>query len=709
MAHPPEAAATADLPRVEASPAAGGPSLVPTNSNARLESNPPRASRESIDSTEAAAAGANAPAPAAIRARPAPNKKSYLPTYAAPEAYGKKANNRLAEVRKEAEEKVAKQMAKKERERKLSRQKAKKNLIAVEETTEDDVEAWQLFFTIALGIFLAFAEALDFDVLLGIIFMPIIKVMEWLAHALDNEQLNPSYWSTKIVEWYNHLCHDNPAGFVGTDLGLWTILFVLILFEADLAKWWRERKLREQGYDNVDEKEEEEDDDGAGDEVYAKLFHERDTDGSGFLEHSEMDSIFIQMFGEGVDTKILDEIMESTDTNHDGVVDKHEFIYIMKHCKKRLGGNSSMLDTDKMTVALRHAREDLEEVNLLGQLRGDAIEPKAAEELSARRAKLEETIGTLSSFLSAMETAQAEAVDLEAAAKEAEEAERARKKQGSCGEMTKVAVAVLKNTISGVLTIYLYFMDLISDFQVTMLYFDAGALLYGSVSASMLVAQFVVVWLRVLPYLQVTYGSESTFYRLFLYFGMPLGCFFFDALMFLGPFGLLPIVPMPEAMRLFVPAYGATRMIAEVLVEAFPQFIMQAIIFVLVSEHVRDGTASAHELALYTVQDGNFVSLMPKSILISSLGMLKTWYDLVQEAREAGVSVAQKGVQLWNVGAGLPLDAIKNGSITSWGCAYEISDQEVVSLVDAVSNGPPRATRPGHARRHSHLTSSLLT
>ena len=64
--------------------------------------------------------------------------------------------------------------------------------------------------------------------------------------------------------------------------------------------------------------------------------------------------------------------------------------------------------------------------------------------------------------------------------------------------------------------------------------------------------------------------------------------------------------------------------------------------------------------------------------------MLKTWYDLVQEAREAGVSVAQKGVQLWNVGAGLPLDAIKNGSITSWGCSYEISDQEVVSLVDAL-------------------------
>ena len=54
------------------------------------------------------------------------------------------------------------------------------------------------------------------------------------------------------------------------------------------------------------------------------------------------------------------------------------------------------------------------------------------------------------------------------------------------------------------------------------------------------------------------------------------------------------------------------------------------------------------------------------------------------QAREAGISVAKKGVQLWNVGAGLPLDAIKSGSITAWGCSYEISDQEVVSLVDAL-------------------------
>ena len=141
---------------------------------------------------------------------------------------------------------------------------------------------------------------------------------------------------------------------------------------------------------------------------------------------------------------------------------------------------------------------------------------------------------------------------------------------------------------------------------------------------------------------------------------------------------------MPESLRLFVPAYGATRMIAEVVVEALPQCIMQAAILILVSNHVRAGNASEVELNLMAVNNGTFTSTLPKSILISSLTMLKTWYELVQEAREAGIGVGKKGQQLWNVGYGLPLDAIKNGSILGWKCQYEISDLEVVSLVDAL-------------------------
>ena len=148
MAHPPEAAATADLPSVETSPAAGGPTSPAAKANARLE-----LSRES-----------NRWMLAHILPR--------LP----PCVQGRTREGRtcLAEVRKEAEEKVAPK-------RSASRTLRRQTLVAVDETIEEEVEAWQLFFTIALGIFLAFATALDLDVLRGIIFMPIIRLMEWLA------------------------------------------------------------------------------------------------------------------------------------------------------------------------------------------------------------------------------------------------------------------------------------------------------------------------------------------------------------------------------------------------------------------------------------------------------------------------------------------------------------------------------------------------
>ena len=343
-----------------------------------------------------------------------------------------------------------------------------------------------------------------------------------------------------------------------------------------------------------------------------------------------------------------------------------------------------MTDPDAMALLLRDAREELEEVHLMVRLRGQNADPEVKKELKSKATQLEVKINTLSGFLSALEDEEKEAVDLEAAAAAAEEAEAKKKREGNCGEYTKLAVKVLKNTISGVLTIYLYFMDLISDWAVTELYYKAHAYTFSAISLCLLIGQFLVVWMRVLPYLELTYGSDSLFYRLFLFGGMPLGCIFFDFLMFLGPFGLLPYAPMPENMRLFVPAYGATRMIAEVLVEALPQWLMQATIFVMVSVHVKNGNPSESDLNLYHYQNGSFLSVMPKSILLSSATMLKTWYDLVQEAREAGISVAEKGIQLWNVGHGLPLDAIKSGSISGWKCQYKVSDQEIVSLVDAL-------------------------
>ena len=77
---------------------------------------------------------------------------------------------------------------------------------------------------------------------------------------------------------------------------------------------------------------------------------------------------------------------------------------------------------------------------------------------------------------------------------------------------------------------------------------------FACLAGFLLVFQFVAVYLRVLPYLSNTFGNDSAIYRVFLLLGFPFGMVMLDFLMFLEPFGLLAIVPMPDRLRQFIPA-----------------------------------------------------------------------------------------------------------------------------------------------------------
>ena len=98
--------------------------------------------------------------------------------------------------------------------------------------------------------------------------------------------------------------------------------------------------------------------------------------------------------------------------------------------------------------------------------------------------------------------------------------------------------------------------------------YETGNYAWAATGCFLLVAQFVVVYLRVLPYLAMSFGRSSGHFRGFLLFGFPIGLLIMDAMMFLEPFGLLTVLPMPERLRQFIPAYKATRIIAEVMVES---------------------------------------------------------------------------------------------------------------------------------------------
>lgn len=184
-------------------PAAAGPAAAAPTAAAAA----PTAAKPTAAPATAAPAAKEPPAKVPIWLKPPPNKKSYMPTFSAPEAYGKKADPKYAQMRRDAEEKVAKDAARKERQKareRAKRRKAKEGPVVAQ--VEEEGADWQLFFLIILGIFTALAEALDLDVLIGILLMPFMNIMKHLAVKFDNVNLDPQTWIDAIGSAYNNMC-----------------------------------------------------------------------------------------------------------------------------------------------------------------------------------------------------------------------------------------------------------------------------------------------------------------------------------------------------------------------------------------------------------------------------------------------------------------------------------------------------------------------
>ena len=289
-------------------------------------------------------------------------------------------------------------------------------------------------------------------------------------------------------------------------------------------------------------------------------------------------------------------------------------------------------------------------------------------------------------------------------------------------------ITVLKNSANGFISVFMFFADMLSDIAVIVLLWTTGNYVWAVMAITGLVAQFVVMYQRCLPYMRNTFGAESCINLGFVYLGFPFGLLILDFLMLLEPFGLLTVLPLPTWLKQFIPACElawrhsylprphahltaatlprtaatlprrpaeslahlcslawlgnadkATRVITEIAIESLPQSLLQSYILIVVVQQTQDGTANDHVLAMV-----DSASVMPQSISISTLAILKTWIEIVQQSREAGISVRTKASQLWHVGAGLPLDALKKGSIVDWACTYVLDKAEIPPLLDAL-------------------------
>ena len=321
-------------------------------------------------------------------------KNKYLPKFQSKKSVDQEKKGSFLEYMAKMEKATAKQTADAQAKKNKRKKKGNADQKKEEEGGLDvDAEAWySLLFTIAITLLLTLMEAFDIDVLIGFAMMPFITAMKWLAKEFDNDHLDPTIWAKNFGKGSSQFAQHHPLGFVVVDFGLFAIGVTYFLFEADLNKWWATRKMREQGYDSL------EDDENA-------------SPMGGFL------------------SKVA-------------------------------------TDPDELQVLLAKATEDLEEHDLVVKLRG-SVDVDEMNDMAVRRARIQNQIDTYNRFLSAIETEKAEAVDLEELAAAAAAAEAKKAREGGCSDTTKLVVTIIKNAIAGFITIWLYFMDLISDYQVT--------------------------------------------------------------------------------------------------------------------------------------------------------------------------------------------------------------------------------------------------
>ena len=113
---------------------------------------------------------------------------------------------------------------------------------------------------------------------------------------------------------------------------------------------------------------------------------------------------------------------------------------------------------------------------------------------------------------------------------------------------------VLNNSFNGGISVYLFFLDVSSDIAVCVLLLDTKNYAWAVMAFFFLIAQYIVVYFRVLPYMRNTFGERSCLTLAYTYLGFPVGVLIFDFLMLLEPFGLLAVLPLPAWLKQFVPA-----------------------------------------------------------------------------------------------------------------------------------------------------------
>ena len=245
---------------------------------------------------------------------------------------------------------------------------------------------------------------------------------------------------------------------------------------------------------------------------------------------------------------------------------------------------------------------------------------------------------------------------------------------GKCfGDFSKEYPKATKLIVASgdVLAAALLYADLSSDIVLMVDLFKAGAWIYGTISAFIIVNAYIAMDKGVHAF--VTRRATNAQQMAHLLVGFPAVPLLFDLLMAIKPLGVLP--KLPKELEELLAQYKSTRSLLEVTLESLPQTILQLYLFVVFVVLKTPGDETAFEVPL---------SALLTSLTFSMISLLKAAVMAWFNSRALELNIFEYLNLLLSMGKGAPIEQLRSGEITECKLDGLPIDRHVVKVVATV-------------------------
>jgi hypothetical protein len=255
-----------------------------------------------------------------------------------------------------------------------------------------------------------------------------------------------------------------------------------------------------------------------------------------------------------------------------------------------------------------------------------------------------------------------------------------------CADKCPILVCLVNLFVSAI-NLALYFLDIYTDVVLCIAFYTFGHYGWFSIMVGCIALPYVVAMVGIGVYLRKEVMGGETFndervicviqFSIFTII-TTTAPFFLDLLMPFYKFfdcSINEIVSTDEVVS-FMTQYEAMRTLSESILESFPQMILQMYIFFYCDGNEANCRGITQEAG----------DALTQSLIISGLSIVWQISQMVFEMRKEGLSLGGYLKSLIEMGAGLPLRAITNNSITHLSVKFKLLPAQVKSLASALKH-----------------------